>query len=1768
MELPILPRLALLAICLGLGLAPSDRLRAAGFPLPLQNAGTWGQSPAAVVGDIQNALKNSGFLDAVKTAGDIANGLAQGKVPAIDDLAGAVEGHVQSRVAASVAQATEATQLLSRLDVTALRQLFSKLESTITTPQEFAFSVPGGRLLFRRSLLDVSLCAVIAGPGGARVTLGLSNGEHLGGNPAERFINPTREAVLFADFALGYSNLQARRRLLAPPVPGPDPSISIQAATYFKIRDDWVQLRFAGSDPEALTLTLQFVVGVKVGVSAEIQAEVEGQVLLEVVINPTQVAAMLADITDILKNGLGSSSPASLEAAPAVVAPVLKQVFDYLQSVQDNGQELGEISLSFAVDGGIGVGIWDTGINAASVGAQVKISVPLESLVSLQGAALAAELEAGLQISTQLGSLFEAMSEGRLNAQELARQRELIGLSARKLALSLVNGFASHIKDVQLSNQLGVYAIGDIGQVADQTIPLLVMTVDIPVGKILVDGVAAIPKFVDGVTESAKAVAWLAETVISAGLNGAESLSLGRIVPPPSKPIDYIQRPRGNPPTPPTAADWEAMAADLLDDITYSVQCGPITLEGVSLGNFVRLAGGAGEVTTSLLTGAIRSALSADNKPVLDALRAAPAQVGNEAMDLLIFNLQNLTVAFSPSLGASGTVGAEVTAGIGASIGFDARLKTSLILLALGNENYDEPDGTLLAGFDIPLELSASAGVSLGEAVEFTAEGGVTVGMSLANLTLKDWGRDLPAPAGLSVAGFELIDFAGTNRQDGTISGKGWIVLPMGGLVRADHFSVNAAGKVLGGAWSGVVELGPLGEVTVAGGTITDDGLVGKADLAVGTSVLKADFRLRSNGLLFGNAVGSLNLGGVPLANVNVSLVEDGSFAGTARAQIAGATSDSQIRLRLLNQPSARLTSVSVLGGASAQLDLQLSNAGATGTATVDVFGQPVGFNVAILPGSGLTGSAVARLATPWGLAIDSNLQLDATGVHGSGRTRILGSDFTTSNLRVQSNGRLTGKFSGSLSVDGQLLSLHTLEILDDRLQGRTTVNVAGIQAAEILLTVDQNGIIGRFVSGLSVFGAGSSNAWLRITDRIEVFGDMDAGFLGTLEGLFRGQLLSGLSGAEETLRREREKLGANTADRDRLNQELVALRQQILNDQATVRAAAETALADAQAALKKANEDLDKAIAALAAASGNLSTQLANASSAFRTASTALSAAQGEVDKINRAIGDLDRWYNAQHPIAKGILWAGYQASRAALVVSLNVANGTLSAARQTFNTANSTLQSIQQQLANAQALLSDKSLKEQLVATAEATADEARRKLETIIAIGADPTLDPRYVAVALARDAVQLLMDAFQTFINQTISALGNVAGLIDLISQQGEAALVKINRITFRSRLARLNGGLAELIVDALVANQPRRLLINYDFKSGHNGDNLAQAARQLTPELYPSTAWTVLPWSDDGTSGISPGRTLWAYHFNSTAATEVASVPVVGIPGNAPAVAGRFSVQGFPNTFTADHNALTAGNGGSAVMAADFLWGETLATVTFEGLTPGQTYRATFLSVGWDEPPLARSVTFKHGTNSLSVSQNVYGNNRGLRVDHTFIAAAPTHVVTLTPASVDTFHLYALALSGEGRITTTLADWKQAEFGADAFNPSISGDDADPDGDQIPNLLEYSLRSSPKAFNASGFTLPEVVTLPGAVEGRRFTIPYQANSGDVVYRLRRSTDLANWTDVFRHSPTAGTGTQVPGVTGKADANAQTLTVTIDDLGLFAPPSFWRLTVEPH
>jgi hypothetical protein len=363
----------------------------------------------------------------------------------------------------------------------------------------------------------------------------------------------------------------------------------------------------------------------------------------------------------------------------------------------------------------------------------------------------------------------------------------------------------------------------------------------------------------------------------------------------------------------------------------------------------------------------------------------------------------------------------------------------------------------------------------------------------------------------------------------------------------------------------------------------------------------------------------------------------------------------------------------------------------------------------------------------------------------------------------------------------------------------------------------------------------------------------------------------------------------------------------------------------------------------------------------------------------------------------------------------------------------------------------------------------------------------------------------------------------------------------------------------------VAGEPRRFIMPYNFKTGQNQESLAAASRALSPELVLDPAWNVLPWTDDASSGLMSTHILWAYHFNSGGTALVNSVSVPGLMGTSPAVSGRFSVQGFGAAYSGDANVLTQTSSGSSTLAANFLYGANPGTVTFEGLVPGRTYRATFLSVGWDETPTTRNITFETSDSRLTVDQNVYGNNQGLRLDHVFTATAATHTVTLK-AATGTFHLYALVLSIQGKVPARVADWKLTEFGARSFDLALTNDDVDPDEDGLPNLVEYALGSNPQVKNRSAFDLPEAVTLPGSIEARRFTFPYAAGSGDLRYRLLHSSNFGAWSELFRFDLSTGVTSQLPGVSGEIDAENRTVTVTLTDPSLFQAPSFWRLAVE--
>lgn len=96
------------------------------------------------------------------------------------------------------------------------------------------------------------------------------------------------------------------------------------------------------------------------------------------------------------------------------------------------------------------------------------------------------------------------------------------------------------------------------------------------------------------------------------------------------------------------------------------------------------------------------------------------------------------------------------------------------------------------------------------------------------------------------------------------------------------------------------------------------------------------------------------------------------------------------------------------------------------------------------------------------------------------------------------------------------------------------------------------------------------------------------------------------------------------------------------------------------------------------------------------------------------------------------------------------------------------------------------------------------------------------------------------------------------------------------------------------------------------------------------------------------------------------------------------------------------------------------------------------------------------------------------------------------------------------------VTGTFAQWQAAKFtAAELANPAISGDNANPDGDHFPNLLEYAMGLEPKTANPAA-------TFGTSLSNGVFSIsfPHLKAAADVTLTLETSNDLSTW------SPLAG------------------------------------------
>jgi hypothetical protein len=148
-------------------------------------------------------------------------------------------------------------------------------------------------------------------------------------------------------------------------------------------------------------------------------------------------------------------------------------------------------------------------------------------------------------------------------------------------------------------------------------------------------------------------------------------------------------------------------------------------------------------------------------------------------------------------------------------------------------------------------------------------------------------------------------------------------------------------------------------------------------------------------------------------------------------------------------------------------------------------------------------------------------------------------------------------------------------------------------------------------------------------------------------------------------------------------------------------------------------------------------------------------------------------------------------------------------------------------------------------------------------------------------------------------------------------------------------------------------------------------------------------------------------------------------------------------------------------------------------------------------------------------------------------------------------------VFSIYTEGEA---TPYALWKSAMFSAAQLKePSISGDEAAPAGDGIPNLMKYALDLDPWTDGVSG--LPPV-SAAATGSGNYITLTYTQplSATDVTYTVQVSTDLMTWN--------SGTGyTSSPKVVLNPGGVTQSVTVqAVAPIGGSTPREFIRLQVS--
>ncbi len=217
--------------------------------------------------------------------------------------------------------------------------------------------------------------------------------------------------------------------------------------------------------------------------------------------------------------------------------------------------------------------------------------------------------------------------------------------------------------------------------------------------------------------------------------------------------------------------------------------------------------------------------------------------------------------------------------------------------------------------------------------------------------------------------------------------------------------------------------------------------------------------------------------------------------------------------------------------------------------------------------------------------------------------------------------------------------------------------------------------------------------------------------------------------------------------------------------------------------------------------------------------------------------------------------------------------------------------------------------------------------------------------------------------------------------------------------------------------------------------------------------------------------------------------------------------------------------------------------------------------------------LGGSVTDDGLTPSVSIAWSVVSSPHSVPVDFADETDPETTVTVNRPGT------YVLQLSADdGELVSTdtveltafyppepFRGWWQDRFNeTQRGNPAVSGPDADPDGDGVPNLAEYSLGTNPWKGDR-----PSILPM---VDGARSGIRFQRDPSliDVTYQICKSDSLAadDWTVIATSVDGENFDAAYPGTFSISESGHDPLTVTVlegDDFDAASGPRFFKIIV---